>query len=99
MKTTDTTLESAIQEIGQELAQRSAGLSPTMFDARWWSNSLLDWCMKDEAFKVQLFRFIDVLPSLRNDAQISKLVEEYFGGLSRLPSTFQWGCLASRCPL
>ncbi|MDA2910687.1 proline dehydrogenase family protein [Nitrospiraceae bacterium AH_259_D15_M11_P09] len=94
MKTTDTTLESAIQEIGQELAQRSAGLSPTMFDARWWSNSLLDWCMKDEAFKVQLFRFIDVLPSLRNDAQISKLVEEYFGGISSLPSTFQWGLRA-----
>ncbi|WP_447980576.1 proline dehydrogenase family protein [Candidatus Nitrospira bockiana] len=88
------TLESDIMRIGRDLAERSAGLSPTLFERRWWSKTLLDWAMKDEAFKVRLFRFIDVLPSLRDDAQVARLVEEYFGDLRSLGAPLQWGMRA-----
>jgi RHH-type proline utilization regulon transcriptional repressor/proline dehydrogenase/delta 1-pyrroline-5-carboxylate dehydrogenase len=90
-----TDLESAIDRIGRELADRSAGLAPTLFNRRWWSNTLLDWCMKDEAFKVRLFRFIDLLPSLKDDRQVTKLVGEYFEDLPTLATPLQWGLRAA----
>lgn len=93
MRDHDSALEAAIRRIGQSLAERSSGLAPTVFDPRWWSSTLLDWCMKDAAFKVQLFRFIDVLPSLRNDDQIARLAEEYLGEKA-VAAPLQWGMRA-----
>src|SRR6266545_3387284 len=86
----DPDLEPAIRRIGRLLADRSAGQAPSIFRPRWWSASLLDLCLKDEAFKVQLFRFVDALPSLGNDAQVTTLLNEYFGDVA-LPASFQWG--------
>lgn len=94
MGATGADLERAIQRIGRDLSGRSAGLSPTVFDPRWWSRSILDLCFKDEAFKVRLFRFIDALPSLRGDDQVAKLVEEYFGAMEAMPAPLQWGLRA-----
>src|SRR5205807_257941 len=37
--------------------------------------------MRDEQFKAQLFRFVDVLPSLRRSGEIVEHLEEYFGDL------------------
>src|SRR5437016_3500149 len=37
--------------------------------------------MRDERFKVQMFRFVDVLPSLRNSGEIVQHLEEYFAGV------------------
>lgn len=88
-------LESAIGRIGRQLAARSTSLAPTLFNRRWWSNTLLDWCMKDERFKVRLFRFIDLLPSLKDDRQVTKLIEEYFAGLPTLAAPLQWGLRAA----
>ena len=84
-------LDSAILRIGRELHTRSGGLAPRIFDRRWWSNTLLEWSMKDEAFKVQLFRFIDVLPSLKDDAQVARLAEEYLGDSPALTAAARWG--------
>jgi len=64
MTTNPEALESAALRIGQHLAQLSAGRIPTVFDSRWWSQSVINLAMKDPAFKVQLFRFIDVLPAV-----------------------------------
>src|SRR5690349_3408293 len=87
-------LDSAIDRIGRQLADRSAGFSPSLFNRRWWSNTLLDWCMKDEAFKVRLFRVIDLLPSLKDDRQVTTLIEEYFHDLPTLATPLQWGLRA-----
>ncbi|HKN86412.1 MAG TPA: proline dehydrogenase family protein, partial [Nitrospiraceae bacterium] len=89
-----TDLNSAIDRIGRRLADRSAGFVPTLFNRRWWSNRLLDWCMKDEAFKVRLFRVIDLLPSLKDDRQVTALIEEYFHDLPTLATPLQWGLRA-----
>jgi RHH-type transcriptional regulator, proline utilization regulon repressor / proline dehydrogenase / delta 1-pyrroline-5-carboxylate dehydrogenase len=37
--------------------------------------------MRDEHFKVQMFRFVDVLPSLRRSRDIVEHLEEYFAGV------------------
>jgi RHH-type proline utilization regulon transcriptional repressor/proline dehydrogenase/delta 1-pyrroline-5-carboxylate dehydrogenase len=83
-------LESAIGRIGRDLAGRSAGKAPSIFQPRWWSASLLDLCLKNEAFKVQLFRFVDVLPSLNSDEQVALLLKEYFSDTA-VPASLQWG--------
>jgi len=83
-------IESAIRRIGLDLAGRSAGQAPSIFQSQWWSSSLMDLCLKDEAFKVQLFRFVDVLPSLGSDAQVAALLNEYFRDTS-VPVSLQWG--------
>jgi len=89
-----TAREELVRRIGRTLADRSAGLAPSFFNRGWWAGTLLEWCMKDEAFKVRLFRFIDVLPSLRTDDQVARLVDEYFGGVGNLAAPLQWGLRA-----
>src|SRR5260370_24458236 len=37
--------------------------------------------MRNERFKVQMFRFVDVLPSLRKSSEIVQHLEEYFAGM------------------
>ncbi|QOJ33548.1 MAG: bifunctional proline dehydrogenase/L-glutamate gamma-semialdehyde dehydrogenase [Nitrospira sp.] len=87
-------LEPRIRAIGEDLAHRSSGLAPGLFDSRWWSQAAINLAMKDPAFKAQLFRFIDVLPSLREDGQVVRLAEEYFGEMGANLFGAQWGLRA-----
>ena len=87
-------LEHRIRAIGEDLAHRSGGRAPGLFDSRWWSQAAINLAMKDPAFKAQLFRFIDVLPSLQDDAQVVRLAEEYFGDMSAHLFGAQWGLKA-----
>jgi RHH-type proline utilization regulon transcriptional repressor/proline dehydrogenase/delta 1-pyrroline-5-carboxylate dehydrogenase len=46
----------------------------------------MSWAMNDEAIKVQMFRFVDVLPMLKDHTAISRHLEEYFEDVrDRLP--------------
>ena len=94
MTTNSSALEPAILRIGQYLAQSSAGRTPTVFDSRWWSQSVINLAMKDPAFKVQLFRFIDVLPAVTSDQAVVRLAEEHFGTLHGQVFGMQWGLKA-----
>ena len=40
---------------------------------------IMEWSMKDPAFKTQLFRFVDVLPSLNSSADVVRHLQEYLG--------------------
>ncbi|MCC6142068.1 MAG: proline dehydrogenase family protein [Nitrospira sp.] len=86
--------ESAVVRIGRHLAQLSAGRAPTIFEGRWWSQNAINLAMKDPAFKVQLFRFIDVLPALASDRAVVTLAEEYFGAMHGDVFGLQWGLKA-----
>ena len=72
-------LEPLISRIGEQLARLSAGRTPTLFEGGWWSHQALNLAMHDTAFKTQLFRFIDVLPSVTDDEQVVALAREYLG--------------------
>jgi RHH-type proline utilization regulon transcriptional repressor/proline dehydrogenase/delta 1-pyrroline-5-carboxylate dehydrogenase len=66
-----------------------------MFNRRWWSQAAINLAMHDSAFKTQLFRFIDVLPSVTDDAAIVTLAQEYLGeGGSQLFGA-HWGLQAA----
>lgn len=46
-------------------------------DARGLKDKLADWAMQDEAFKVQLFRFVDTFPSLPDGDSVHRHISEY----------------------
>lgn len=92
--TTPDSLEPAILRIGERLAELSAGLSPTLLESRWWSQSVINLAMKDPRFKAHLFRFIDVLPAVTDDARVVSLANEYFGDLGNELFGLQWGLKA-----
>ena len=94
MTTNPSVLETTVLRIGQHLARLSAGRTPTVFDGRWWSQSVINLAMKDPVFKVQLFRFIDVLPAVASDQAVVRLAEEYFGTLHGQVFGLQWGLKA-----
>ena len=94
MTSSAASLEPAIVRIGTHLSQLSASRAPTVFESRWWSQGVINLAMKDPAFKVQLFRFIDVLPSLASDAAVVKLADEYFGAMHGNVFGLQWGLKA-----
>ena len=92
--------EADIRRHATRLYEAAAATTPRLFDRKWWTGRLLDWAIRDETFKVQLFRFIDVLPTLKTPSQIKRLVDEYFGqdaGLRDAPggrSLMRWGMRA-----
>jgi len=87
-------LESVVRRIGEQLARLSAGRTPTLFERRWWSQTALNLAMQDSRFKTQLFRFIDVLPSVTDDEQVVALARAYLGDGGTALFGGQWGLKA-----
>lgn len=53
---------------------------------------LMRWAMKDERLKVQLFRFVDVLPTLNSAEDVMTHLREYFNTPGQsFPVLGQWG--------
>src|SRR5438874_5072431 len=53
--------------------------SPTLFSKKGFYGTLMDWAMRDEHFKTQLFRFVDVLPTLNSAGEVARHLKEYLG--------------------
>jgi len=70
-------IEAAIHRIGQELLADAQQASGGMLSSAFWSDKLMDWAMKDEAFKVQLFRYVDCFPTLRTPAVVHEHLVDY----------------------
>ena len=94
MSTMSPPLESVVRRIGEHLARLSADRTPTLFERRWWSQTALNLAMQDSVFKTQLFRFIDVLPSVTDDEQVVTLAREYLGDGDTPLFGSQWGLKA-----
>ena len=81
-----------IKALGREFFSLIRGETPSVFDKGWWTGKLLDWCMSNDSFKIQLFRFVDVLPYLTTSESLSRHLEEYFAGDDEdIPSVLKWG--------
>ena len=65
-------LEALIEARGKDFFSITSGEAPSIFDKGWWIGKLMDWCMRNESFKVQLFRFVDVLPYLTSAESLSR---------------------------
>src|SRR5206468_2855949 len=85
--------EADIRRRAARLYEAANATTPRLFDRKWWTGRLLEWAIRDDAFKVQLFRFIDGLPTLKTPSQIKRLVDEYFGQDSDLRDAPGWRSL------
>jgi RHH-type proline utilization regulon transcriptional repressor/proline dehydrogenase/delta 1-pyrroline-5-carboxylate dehydrogenase len=88
----DSRFEEKIIETGLKLFELVEGESPSVFRRQYWSGKILEWCMNNEAFKTEMFRFVDVFPALTRSESVAAHLQEYFTrpGL-HFPSMFQWG--------
>ncbi|MBK8856918.1 MAG: proline dehydrogenase family protein [Opitutaceae bacterium] len=78
--TPDPKIEAAVRAKGEQLfALMDKQPPPALFSKKGAYARLMDWSMKDPAFKTQLFRFVDVLPSLNSSAEIVRHLQEYLG--------------------
>ncbi|MFO0947083.1 MAG: proline dehydrogenase family protein [Planctomycetota bacterium] len=85
-------IESRTQEIGRQLFAAIDTRGPSVFNRQWWDDLVMDWSMADEAVKVQMFRFIDVLPMLDSPDAVAEHLQAYFGdGQAKFPSLVQYG--------
>jgi len=76
----DPNIESAVRAHGGRLfALMEAEPVAGIFSSKGAYARLLDWAMKDPAFRAQLFRFVDVLPALTTPGEIVRHLQEYLG--------------------
>lgn len=71
-------VEAATLEIGRNLWSNLHRRRASVFERRWWDDRILSWAMADESVKVQMFRFVDVLPMLRTSTSVTQHLHEYF---------------------
>ncbi len=69
--------ESRIMEIGSDMLTRARGHKAGPLSAKFLSDKLMNWSMRDHAFKVQLFRFVDAFPVLTTPEMIHEHLHDY----------------------
>ncbi|MEK6774547.1 MAG: proline dehydrogenase family protein [Bdellovibrionota bacterium] len=86
-------LQSEIQSKGEEILKRMEGSQKvSLFSKDFWYGSIMDWSMKNERFKTNMFRFVDVLPALNSGSEVARHLKEYFTeNGDELPSVFNVG--------
>ncbi|SHF78779.1 L-proline dehydrogenase /delta-1-pyrroline-5-carboxylate dehydrogenase [Desulfacinum infernum DSM 9756] len=85
-------LEKRIRQTGLWLYQLIEGETPSIFRKDFWTGKVMEWCMQNEAFKVEMFRFVDVFPYLTRPESVAKHLQEYFCRPDQcFPMALQWG--------
>src|SRR5439155_6821607 len=73
-------VEPKIRQYGEQVfALMDAAEPPSLFSKKGFYSTLMHWAMRDEHFKTQLFRFVDVLPALSSANEIARHLKEYLG--------------------
>src|SRR5438093_254666 len=70
-------VEARTQAIGRELFERTRRAASV---AERWTGALFEGSLGHDEARLQLFRFIDVLPALGSDAEVARHLREYFEG-------------------
>ncbi|MFZ5644302.1 MAG: L-glutamate gamma-semialdehyde dehydrogenase [Bacillota bacterium] len=85
-------IEKRVLATGLNLYKLIEGETPSIFKKDYWAGKIMEWCMKDEAFKLEMFRFVDVFPSLTRSESVARHLQEYFCREDQnFPSSLQWG--------
>ena len=71
-------LEAKIQTLGSDIFKELDSESSNILSAAFYSDLAMQWAMKDEDFKISLFRFVDVLPTLNSSSAVMRHIKEYF---------------------
>ncbi|HSH61632.1 MAG TPA: proline dehydrogenase family protein, partial [Acidimicrobiales bacterium] len=92
-------LELEVSALARRITELGAGEEAQVFTMSRWSELMLGWAMSHPEFKTQLFRFVDVFPATRGDADVLRHVQEYFEG-TEVPKLLEHGVhMAGTLPL
>ncbi|MBK9322045.1 MAG: L-glutamate gamma-semialdehyde dehydrogenase [Bdellovibrionaceae bacterium] len=86
-------IQAQIRSKGEEILKNMEGQSKSsIFSKDFWYGSIMEWSMKNEKFKTNMFRFVDVLPALTSGTEVARHLKEYFSeNGEELPSVFNVG--------
>jgi RHH-type proline utilization regulon transcriptional repressor/proline dehydrogenase/delta 1-pyrroline-5-carboxylate dehydrogenase len=88
----DAAFQSAVKTRGEMIFNTMDSDGPSLFSRNFWYGEIMDWSMKNEQFKTQMFRFVDVLPYLNSGSEVARHLKEYFAeGGGDLPKVFNVG--------
>src|SRR5213080_3911302 len=74
-------LQSEVEQRGARIFEIVDQHPESLFSKAGFYQRMMALSMRDEQFKAQLFRFVDVLPSLRKSGDIVEHLEEYFADM------------------
>jgi RHH-type proline utilization regulon transcriptional repressor/proline dehydrogenase/delta 1-pyrroline-5-carboxylate dehydrogenase len=84
-------LQAEIEAKGLDIFAHMRGQTPSVFSRKNITGRLMAWSMRNEALKVQMFRFVDVLPTLHSSREIARHAYEYLGRHpDGLPAPVRW---------
>lgn len=84
-------LEERTQAIGRELLAAARREHAQLSVLNRWTAHVLSWCLSDPQVKSSVLRFIDVLPSLSDPAEIARHLRDYFPPEAKLPAALRLG--------
>lgn len=85
-------IQAAIKAKGETIFNMMESEGQSIFNKDWWYGRIMEWSMKNEHFKTQMFRFVDVLPYLNSGSEVARHLKEYFAESGdELPSVFNFG--------
>src|SRR6202040_3253446 len=71
-------LQTEVERRGAEIFHLVDRHPEPLFSKAGFYQRMMEFSMRDEHFKVQMFRFVDVLASLRRGGEIVRHLDEYF---------------------
>jgi RHH-type proline utilization regulon transcriptional repressor/proline dehydrogenase/delta 1-pyrroline-5-carboxylate dehydrogenase len=74
-------LQGEIERRGERIFALIDQHPESIFSKAGFYQRMMNWSMRDEHFKVQMFRFVDVLASLRRSGDIVRHLREYFADM------------------
>src|SRR6266480_5194233 len=90
-------LQAAVERRGQRIFELVDQHPESIFSKAGFYQKMMAFSMRDETFKVQMFRFVDVLASLRHSTDIVRHLGEYFADMRNGSVPFlQTGIKAAR---
>ncbi len=85
-------VQAAIRAKGETIFNLMESEGKSIFNKDWWYGQIMEWSMKNEDFKTQMFRFVDVLPYLNSGSEVARHLKEYFAESGdELPKVFNFG--------
>src|SRR5215467_1514570 len=90
-----TNIQAEIEQLGRQIFDLidKDSASRSLFGKRDFYGRLMEWSMRDPLFKTQMFRFVDVLPTLRSPDEVVEHLSEYLNDTHTPVSTFLQGAL------
>jgi len=84
--------ENGVRKTGIKLYDIAGKSKPSLFKKDYWTGKVMDLSMKNEAFKHEMFRFVDVFPYLTKPESVAQHIQEYFCRPDQdFPKTMRWG--------